>query len=422
MPGGAALAVQTPLQRPMPRQQAPLPIHEPLMTDSDTPASARHLLAPLVAAGGVPGWRLVSLDAEQGIAVVLGRGDELLVVDFDRRDDQRDCFVRTRWFNVSARPQFEIARSLTVDERQVVYGLAAMVAERESGLPDGDRPPASARQAVREVRVDRMLVPEGRGHYYLNPYVGCTIGCPFCFVADRADLSRHIQGLPKVPWGQWVDVKVNAAEVLAAEVRRLPRGIVRMSPIVTDPYQPVERKHRITRGCLEVLQAADFPVMVLTRGARIVEDAALLARFSRAVVGLSIPTDDDAIRRQFEPGADPIERRLEALRACHQAGCKTVAFVQPMLPMAPERLADLLAPWVHAVRIDRMHAMGQARALYEAAGLQACATDGYFAETAARLGEALRVRGVPVEPIDDLEPLMERLCGVADGSGTTAAG
>lgn len=379
------------------------------MTSPDSPA--RLLLAPLLTDQGHAGWRLVSWDAEQGITVVLGRGADLLVVDFDRRDDTRDCFVRTRWFNVSGRPQFERARSLTLDERQVVRSLAQMVSQAEACLPDADRPPASSRQAVREVRVDRMLVEEGRGHYYLNPYVGCTIGCPFCFVADRADLSRHLEGLPRVPWGQWVDVKVNAAEVLAKEVGRLPRGIVRMSPIVTDPYQPVERKHRITRACLEVLQAADFPVMVLTRAARIVEDAPLLARFRQAVVGLSIPTDDDAMRRRFEPGADPIDRRIEALRACHAAGLKTVAFVQPMLPMDPERLAALLAPHVHAVRVDRMHAMGQAGALYQAPDLQAFATDGYFAQTEARLRQAFAARGVPVEEIDDLEPLMERLCG-----------
>ena len=370
----------------------------------------RDLLGPLLDGGELSGgWRLVDWDAEQGINLVFGRGQRLLVVDVDERDPTRPCFVHTERFGLSGRPQFEPPRSLLADEQVLLTELAALLRQREGRLPQIERPPALRRKLVREVLVDRMLISEGRGHYYLNPYVGCMIGCPFCYVADRADAVRKLSGLPRLPWGNWVDVKVNAIEVLRREVALLPPGIVRISPVVTDPYQGIERHYRLTRGCLEVLADAGFEAMVLTRAGRIDEDIDLLRRLPRALVGLSVPTDDDRMRQRFEPGADPIEARIQALAACAAAGLVTVAFVQPMLPMNPERLADLLAPHVRAVRIDRMQAAAVARPLYEAHGLAYALEDGWFEETSKTLRRHFADRGVAVDAVEDLGALMTRL-------------
>ena len=72
-------------------------------------------------------------------------------------------------------------------------------------------------------------MPEGRDQYYINPYVGCMIGCEFCYVAQRADLSWGMQGLAEMPWGHRLDVKVNAPEVLARELRgRRPPALGRV--------------------------------------------------------------------------------------------------------------------------------------------------------------------------------------------------
>ena len=113
--------------------------------------------------------------------------------------------------------------------------------------------------------------------------------------------------------------------------------------------------------------------MILTRAARILEDVALLARFRRALVGFSIPTDDDAMRQIFEPGADPIGERLRALRALSEAGVRTFAVIQPVLPMNVERLVEAIAPFVRAVRIDRLYAGERVRHLYAAHALEAAA-------------------------------------------------
>ncbi len=366
------------------------------------------LFAPLARAKPPPGgWHLVDWDSEQGLCLTFARGDHFLLVELEARDDERPCFARTRRFNVCARRLFAgDAPPLSAAECRPVEQLVELVRSREDQLPRFERPAVTRRTAVREIRVDRVLVSEGAGQYYMNPYVGCMIGCEFCYVAERADLSRELAGLPRIPWGRYVDVKVNAPEVLAQEVRERPPGPVRMSPIITDPYQPLERTHRITRRCLEVLLEAGFAPVILTRAARVVDDLDLLARFPRAAVGLSIPTDDDSVRRQFEPGADPIEERLDAIARLHSAGVRTFAVIQPMLPMDPERLASRLAPHIQLARIDRMHSIERAMPLYRTAGREAASRRDFFDDTERRLRSAFGAAGVRHDDMDDMARLV----------------
>ena len=314
--------------------------------------------------------------------------------------------MRTRRFNVCVRPRFG-GDDLTDAERRLVNGVVATVRQRENRLPLAEaRPEATRASAVREVSATRVLIAEGRGQYYLNPYAGCMIGCPYCYVGDRADLSRALDGQARHAWGRWVDVKVDAPEVLRQEVRSLPPGPVRMSPILTDPYQPLERTYRITRQCLEVLLEAGFSPVILTRGARVVEDLDLLARFPRAAVGLSIPTDDDGVRAHFEPGADPVEARMEALARCREAGLRTFLAVQPMLPMDPARLVALTAPHAHVVRIDRMHDLERVGDLYRSAGCPEAMTEEFFARTGEALRAGFSAHGVRLDGLDDMEALL----------------
>jgi DNA repair photolyase len=234
------------------------------------------------------------------------------------------------------------------------------------------------------------------------------IACPFCYVIDRADFSRRLEGLAELPWGRYLDVKVNAAEVLRREVQSVHGGIVRMSPILTDPYQPAERRYRITRQCLEVLLDTDIAPVILTRAPRILEDLELLRRFRRALVGFSIPTDDDAYRQIFEPRADPVDERIRALRELHAAGVGTFAVIQPVLPMDVDRMVDQVSPYVRAVRLDRLYVGERIRHIYERHGLLEYCSDRWFAETIDRLAAGFRARGVVVEALDDFEPLLSQ--------------
>lgn len=360
------------------------------------------LLGPLLSAKPRDGWRLLGWDAEQGIQFSLGRGRSVLLIELEPRDESRECCARTRLFNVCARLAFSGTKPLGPAERSLLARAVAVVRARENRLPSLERSASARKSLVREIEVPRLLIPEGAGHYYINPYAGCTIGCAFCYVAVRADLSRSLEGLPALPWGRYVDVKVNAAEVLRREVRRRRPGVVRLSPILTDPYQPLERRYRITRACLEVLLPAGFLPVILTRAALVQEDLELLRRFRRAAVGFSIPTDDDRVRQKFEPGADPILERLAALERCRRAGLRTFAVVQPMLPMDPGRLASLLAPLVDAVRVDRMHELPRVQGLYAAAGLAEASREAFFAETGRALRAAFAARAIPYDELDDL--------------------
>ncbi|MCC6554369.1 MAG: hypothetical protein IT372_15410 [Polyangiaceae bacterium] len=366
----------------------------------------RGLFAPLLQAKASPnGWHVIGWDAEQGLSLTLGRGRTVLLIELEARDEAIDCHARTRIFNVCARRQFA-GEDMDDIDRRAVDQVVALVRRREAKLPSVERPATSRRAAVREITVDRVLIPEGGGHYYLNPYVGCMIGCEFCYVGPRADLSRRLEGLPELPWGRYVDVKTNAADVLRDEVRRYPPGVVRMSPILTDPYQPLEARFRVTRKCLEVMLAAGFSPVILTRAARVLDDLDLLARFPRAAVGLSIPSDDDAMRLHFEPGTDTIEQRFVALERCHAAGIRTFGCVQPVLPMNVDALVARMAPVIRAVRLDRMHFVPRVLHLYEAAGRLDASTDAFFERTLAELRRGFAERGVRLDDLDDLGSLV----------------
>lgn len=353
-----------------------------------------------------PGWRLISWDVEQAICLTFESAWACILLELEGRNDRLDCYARTARFNVCVRRQFEES-DLSDADRELVDAVIDVIRNREASLPAPERPAAERKTIVREIEVDRVLIPEGKDHYYINPYVGCMIACPFCYVMDRADFSRSLEGLPRLPWGHYLDVKVNAAEVLRRETRTVKRGIVRMSPILTDPYQSVERNYRITRQCLEVLLETDIAPVVLTRAPRILDDVELLKRFRRALVGFSIPTDNDEYRRLFEPNADPIEERFAALRALHAAGVKTFAVIQPVLPMNVERLVENVAPFVRAVRLDKLYVGERIAHVYDEHGLSAFRTEQYAVETIDALARAFLSRGVTVESLDNFEPLLD---------------
>ncbi len=372
-------------------------------------AAARHLLAPLLRRPlSSSGWRLLGWDDEQGLCATLQRGQTVLLMELEARDDTRPCWGRTRLFNATVRRQFEGDAPLTDEHRRVAEAFLKMIRLQEASLVMPEpAAPSERRTQVREVSRDRVLIPDGPEHYYLNPYVGCMIGCMFCYVMDRADLSRRLHGDAPHAWGQWVDVKTDAPEVLAREVSEAKPGWVRMSPIITDPYMPLERRYRVTRRCLEVLLPAGFRPVVLTRAARVVDDLQLFARYpGQAAVGLSIPTNDDRWRALFEPRADTVEARLEALEQLHAAGITTFAVIQPMLPMDERALAERLARSVRAVRIDRMHDLWRVKHLYDQAGISWAAEDAFAEQTEARLREHFARLGVVVDELDDLASLV----------------
>jgi DNA repair photolyase len=201
---------------------------------------------------------------------------------------------------------------------------------------------------VREVQAGSILSRSKIYDYVINPYTGCQHACSYCYARFMKRFSGH-----KEPWGQFVDVKTNAAELLQREIIKKPPGRVWISG-VCDPYQPLEARYKLTGQCLAILFQHHWPVTIQTRSDLILRDLDLLKTAEDLETGFSIPTADDKVRRIFEPSAPPIQDRLNALEQLHRQGIKTFAMIAPLLPGA-EGLAAALAGKVDRVLIDRLN-------------------------------------------------------------------
>ncbi|MBT3285036.1 radical SAM protein [Candidatus Bathyarchaeota archaeon] len=189
--------------------------------------------------------------------------------------------------------------------------------------------------------------------YAVNPYIGCAHACTYCYAKF---MTRWYHKGEK--WGSFVDVKKNAKDCMLRDAEKRRRGVILFSS-VTDAYQPAEKKYEITRSLLEILVDHDFPVEILTKSSLVTRDLDLLSRFDEVEVGFTITSFDEKVRRAFEPGASPIEERLDALKLFSDAGIPTYAFLGPLLPFVSELgfedLLNRLASSVGRVIVDRLN-------------------------------------------------------------------
>jgi DNA repair photolyase len=230
---------------------------------------------------------------------------------------------------------------------------------------------------VREIQAKTILSRSKIYPYVVNPYTGCQHACSYCYARFMKRVTGH-----KEPWGEFVDVKVNAAELLRKEIKKKKRAGVWVSG-VCDPYQPLEAEYRLTRQCLEVLAQNNWPVFIQTRSPLVLRDMDIIQDTRDFEVGFSVTTADDAIRKLFEPDAPPIEDRIAALDTLHRAGIRTYAMVAPVLPGA-EGLAELLKGKIDYVIIDRMN-YHYADWVYRKYGLEEYLSDDYFTKVRQEL-------------------------------------
>jgi DNA repair photolyase len=186
------------------------------------------------------------------------------------------------------------------------------------------------------------------------------------------------------PWGSFVDIKINAHEVLRRQLKRAERGDIIISS-VTDPYQPAEATYGITRKCLEVLAFYKFPVGILTKSPLVLRDIDIISKLKNSEVGLTITTDDDKLRKIFEPHAPPITARIDALKKLHNAGIDTYVFIGPLLPMNPERLVKQIRPYTDSILIDRMNYINKTKWLYKKYRIEKWLDKGFNEEIVERL-------------------------------------
>jgi len=147
-----------------------------------------------------------------------------------------------------------------------------------------------------------------------------------------ARFMKRYTGHDKEEWGSFVDIKVNAPEVLIKDIKRLKAKPTIFLSSVCDSYQPVEAKYKITRQCLEILSQFSFPIAILTQSKLVTRDIDLFKKFKEIEVGMSFITMNEKATRIFQPLAASPGERVKALKKLHQAGIKTYIHVGPILP------------------------------------------------------------------------------------------
>lgn len=167
----------------------------------------------------------------------------------------------------------------------------------------------------------------------INPYRGCEHGCIYCYARPTHEFLGFSAGLD---FETRILVKQDAPELLRAELgsRRWEPKTIALSG-VTDPYQPVERRLKLTRQCLQVLAEFRNPVAIITKNHLVARDADLLgelAEHGAAAVFLSITTLDETLQRVLEPRTSVPARRLDALSKLAAAGVPVGVMMAPVIP------------------------------------------------------------------------------------------
>ncbi len=210
-----------------------------------------------------------------------------------------------------------------------------------------------------EYRPAKSILTQPSGYidafdFTLNPYSGCGFGCTYCYAAFFARTDEL-----KDNWGKWIQVKENALELLVKKRKKpLIDTTIYMSS-VSDPYQPIEKDLELTRTLLEELLAYhQVRLVVQTRGPLVTRDIDLLKQFPFAQVNMTITTDDDEVRRVFEPHCASTQRRLDAIGQIRDAGIQACVTMTPLLPVRdPDGFANrLLETGVERFVVHAFHA------------------------------------------------------------------
>ncbi|HUU43909.1 MAG TPA: radical SAM protein, partial [Planctomycetota bacterium] len=201
----------------------------------------------------------------------------------------------------------------------------------------GASPAAVHGAVVREVTAKSVLNRSGIDDYSFNVYTGCTHGCVYCYARYMQRFHPHDEA-----WGAFVDVKVNAADVLKKQVLKMSPGSV-FTCSACDGWQEVEAEYKLTRRCCEILLDAGFHLGVLTKSELVLRDLDVF-KPDRVRVGVTITTPDETEARAWEPRASSVADRLRVLREAKAAGFPTTVMFGPLLPAisdTPEALTRL---------------------------------------------------------------------------------
>ena len=203
---------------------------------------------------------------------------------------------------------------------------------------------------IKEIKAKNIIVKSKLpdADYVVNPYTGCEFGCIYCYASFMGRFVNESIG----NWGNYVYVKTNAVELFDKEIDRIPdKDTTILLSSVTDPYQGIESKYRLTRGILEIVARKQYggEIGILTKSSMVTRDMDVLKKIPHADIGMTITTTDDELSRFLELRATATSMRIKTLGELNKAGLRTYAFVGPLLPhfrYKPELLDKLFASLV----------------------------------------------------------------------------
>ncbi|KQY49275.1 PA0069 family radical SAM protein [Lysobacter sp. Root494] len=220
-------------------------------------------------------------------------------------------------------------------------------------IADAPRPQTTVTEERARSIISRNDSPDVGFAASVNPYRGCEHGCVYCFARPS---HAYLDLSPGLDFETKLFAKTNAAERLRAE---LARPSYKCTPIAlginTDAYQPIERRYRVTRQCLEVLAETKHPLSFITKNALIERDIDVLAAMARerlVNVYFSVTTLDNKLASKMEPRASAPHAKLRAIQALHEAGVPVGVMAAPMIPMINDRELEhiLEAAYEHGAR------------------------------------------------------------------------
>lgn len=191
--------------------------------------------------------------------------------------------------------------------------------------------------------------------YVANPYGGCPHKCRYCYASFMKRFSGHSE-----PWGEYLDVK----ECDSDKLPRNLRGKTVLLSSVTDPYNAFEKKYQNTQAFLKKLAVTNANVEILTKSSLVTRDIELFKVMPHIKVGISLNTLDDSFRKDMEPHASSVNRRLSALKTLHESEISTYLFISPIFPYITdtEKLCETAAPFVDEICFENLNLRGQGKA------------------------------------------------------------
>lgn len=204
------------------------------------------------------------------------------------------------------------------------------------------------REVKKALKKDLLVNLFSFAKYKLSPYSACGHGCLYC---DGRAEKYYVQG----DFARDIVIRKNIPELLLKEIKGLREfGTIGIGSGTTDVYQPVEKEEGLMRRCAEILAESGFPVSILTKSSLILRDLDLWARVNekgRFILMITLTTLNEDIRRIFEPGAPPVEERLETIKAFKSAGCAVGVLCMPLLPMISDLRDDVSELFVTLKRL-----------------------------------------------------------------------